>query len=150
AREAEQAAQRLRRPFGVHRLPAAFLAIALLMLVVWIYLTFFRTKTLTVAIPDRDAQALRNKILQDSRLKFEPIPVTGSRESVELLGKGKTDLGFVQGGIEIPKRLPRLETPDPEIVLWFLRSSIADPASIRLVMTSVVDAGSHTVCQAFL
>ena len=154
AREAEQAAQRLRRQFGVHRLPAAFLALALLLLFIWlyfwIYFQFFRTKTLTVALPDRDAQAIRARILQDSRLKFEPIPVSGSREAIELVSRGKADLAFVQGGIEIPGKLPRLETPDPEIVLWFVRASIAEPSGVRHILTSVEGAGSHTVAQAFV
>jgi len=150
AREAEQAAQRLRRPLGVHRLPAAFLAIALLLLFAWIYLQFFRTVTLKVALPDRDAQALQNRILQDNRINFEKIPVTGSREAIDMVSHGKADLGFVQGGIEIAIRLPRLETPNPEIVLWFVRSSVASPGDVRRVLTSVEGAGSHSVGQAFM
>ena len=121
ARQAEKAAQRLRRPFGVHRLPAAFLALALLIFVVWTYVQFFRTTKLKVALPDRDAHALRTRILEDRLLKFEKVEVPGSREAAELVRVGKADLGFVQGGIDIEPALPRLETPDPEIVLWFVR-----------------------------
>jgi len=150
AREAELAAQRLRRPFGVHRLPAAFLAIALLMLAGWIYIQFFRITTLTIALPDRDAHELRKRIVQDDRLKLEPITVPGSREAADMVKEGKADLGFIQGGIEIPNSLPRLETPNPEIVLWFVRDSIPNLGSIRRILTSVEGAGSHSVGQAFV
>lgn len=150
ARDAEKAALRLRRPFGVHRLPAAFLALALLLLVIWTYLQFFRTTRLKVALPDRDAQALRTRILDDRLLKFQLVEVPGSREAAELVRRGEADLGFVQGGIDIEPALPRLETPDPELVLWFVRSSIKDLGEIRRVLTSVEGAGSHSVGLAFM
>lgn len=150
AREAELAAERLRRPFGVHRLPAAFLAIALLILAGWIYDQFFRITTLTIALPDRDAHELRKRIVQDERLKLVPITVPGSREAADLVKDGRSDLGFVQGGIEIPNSLPRLETPNPEIILWFVRDSIPSLGSIHRILTSVEGAGSHSVGQAFV
>ncbi len=151
ARDAELAAERLRRPFGLHRLPAAFLALALLVLIAWIYVQFFMTTTLRVALPDRDALELRKRIEQEkNRLKFVPITVTGSPEAVELVKSKQADLGFVQGGVDIPPTLPRLETPNPELVLWFVRSSISDMKSIRRVLTSVKGAGSHSVGTAFM
>lgn len=150
AREAEQVAQRLRRPFGVHRFPAAFLALALLMLAVWTYLYFYRTTRLTIALPDRDAWVLRNRVEQGDRLKIVPKTVPGSREAAKMVSDGDVDLGFVQGGIEIDPRLPRLETPHPEIVLWYVRSSIKNLADVKKVLTSVEGAGSHSVGQAFM
>lgn len=149
AQSAERAAQRLRRPFGVHRLPAAFLALALLLLFIWTYFQFFQTTQLKVAVPDRDAQALRTRISRDN-LAFERVEVPGSREAADMVRRGKVDLGFVQGGIEIDPSLPRLETPNPEIVLWFIRSSINDLGDIHRVLTSVEGAGSHSVAQAFM
>jgi hypothetical protein len=149
ARDAEKAAQRLRRPFGVHRLPPAFLALALLLLVVWTYVQFFHTTLLKVAIPDRDAQALRTRISRD-RLTFDPVIVAGSREAAAMVLEGTVDLGFVQGGIDIDPSLPRLETPNPEIVLWFIRSSIKELGDIRRVLTSLEGAGSHSVALAFM
>jgi len=35
-----------------------------------------------------------------------------------MVKSGKVDLGFVQGGIEIPSIAARLESPDPELILW--------------------------------
>lgn len=151
AREAEQAAQRIRRPFGIHRLPAAFLALALLMLVVWTYFQFFRTTTiLKIALPDRDAQALRMRIEEHPLLKFKQVIVPGSREAAKLVEEGKADLGFVQGGIDIAGKLPRLETPHPELVLWFVRETIPELKDVRRILTSVANAGSHSVAQAFM
>lgn len=152
AREAEHAAQQLRKPLGWHRLPVLFLALALLMLVGWIYVQFFRVTTLKVAIPDRDAQELRDRLAdrEGNRLKFEQITVAGSQEAVEKVKNKITDLGFVQGGIEIPRELPRLETPNSEIVLWFIRDSVADLTKIRYILTSVPNAGSHSVAKAFI
>ena len=42
ARQAERVSRDLQRPLSLHRLPAAFLLIALLILVGWIYVRFFR------------------------------------------------------------------------------------------------------------
>ena len=150
AREAEQAATRLRRPLGLHRLPAIFLVLALLLLVGWIYNQFFWTTTLKITLPDRDAQALRTRLLEDKRLKFKLITVKGSQDTIKLVTRGEADLAFVQGGIEIPANLPRLETPNPELVLWFIRASVPDLKAVRRVLTSVEDAGSHSVAQGFM
>lgn len=153
ARKAEHAAEQLRKPLGWHRLPVMFLAMALLILSGWIYMQFFyRVPTLKVAIPDRDAQELRDRLSgREGRLQeFEQVIVAGSHEAVEKVKKKATDLGFVQGGIEIPRELPRLETPNAEIVLWFIRDSISDPAKIRRILTSLSGAGSHSVAKAFV
>lgn len=151
AEEAERAAQRLRRPFGVHRLPAFFLILALLILVIWTYRQFFMTTTLRVALPDRDARELRLRVDQDKdRLKLVLEPVSGSPEAIEKIVRKKADIAFVQGGIEIPPHLPRVETPNPELVLLFLRSTHNDLSTVHRVLTSVQDAGSHTVGQAFM
>ncbi|HEY0980662.1 hypothetical protein, partial [Schlesneria sp.] len=150
ARDAEHVAQQLRRPFGVHRLPAAFLAIALLLLIVWIYIEFFRTTTLKIALPDRDFQALKSRMQQDDRIRFTEEVVPGSREAVQKVSAGEVDLGFIQGGVEIPADLPRFQTSNPELVLWFVRRSIPDFGAIKRVLTSVEGAGSHTVAKDFL
>src|SRR6478736_5106198 len=123
AREAELVAQRIRKPFGLHRLPVAFLAIALLILAVWMYQNFFLVRTrLKIALPDRDAQSLRDHVRSDRLLELKLEIVPGSREAVDLLKEGKVDLAFVQGGIDIADNLPRLETPNPELILWFVKS----------------------------
>src|SRR4051812_47839413 len=148
AREAEKVSRKMKRVLSLHRIPAAFLAMALLILVGWIYVRFFRVVTLTIALPDRDAQELRLRVSQ-GRVRFNPQIVAGSREASELVHEGKVDLAFVQGGLEIDSELPRLETPNPEVVLWFLRENIRAPAEVKKILTSVQGEGSHTVGQAF-
>ncbi|WP_010588140.1 TAXI family TRAP transporter solute-binding subunit [Schlesneria paludicola] len=150
ASEAKHVAERLRRPFGIHRLPALFLVVALLMLVAWIYVHFFRTYTLTIALPDRDAHELNERSKRVDRLELKPVFVAGSPEAAKLVEQGAVDLAFVQGGIEIQSGLPRLETPDPEVVLWFVRPRATDLQSVRRVLTSVEGAGSHSVAQQFM
>ena len=149
ARDSEQVAQRLRQPFGLHRLPVAFLAFALLLLGAWIYVQFFHTTILKIASEDRDFQALKSQISQEKRFQFKEETVPGSLEAVNRVLERNADLGFVQGGIEIPANLPRLETPYPEIILWFVRPAVPDPAGIRKILTSVEGSGSHAVARMF-
>ena len=130
-----------------------FLALALLILIiwffVWIYAQFIQTNVLKIAIPDRDAQTLRDRVRDDQRVQFDPIIVSGSREAAKLVDHGEVDLAFVQGGLEISQRLPRLETPNPEVILWFVRADHVDLGKIRRVLTSLNGEGSHSVAQAF-
>lgn len=149
ARQAERVSRDLQRPLSLHRLPAAFLFIALLILVGWIYVRFFRVTTLTIAMPDRDAQELRLRVTK-GRVRFQPRMVPGSREGAELVQTGEADLAFVQGGIGIDGDLPRLETPNPEVVLWFVRQGVNGPAQVRKILTSVENEGSHTVAKTFM
>ncbi len=151
ARDAEHVAEKLRKPLGLHRLPAFFLVLALALLVAWTYIQFFRTTTLRIALTERDFQAIRLQMVRlDRRIQFIEVPISSEKEATtEVLAK-KADLGLVQGGIEIPEHLTRLETPNPEIVLWFVRASISDPGSIKQILTSVEGAGSHAVAKAFL
>jgi hypothetical protein len=150
AHSAELVAQRLRRPLGLHRLPVAFLLLALICLFIWIYMQFYRTTTLRVAVPNRDALALRKRIQRDDRLTFEPHVIDSDLEAAQLVTSGKVDLAFIQGGIDIGTSLPRLETPNPELVLWFVRARVTDLSQIKRVLTSVRNSGSHTVAQTFI
>ena len=150
AREAGTVSRQLQRPLGWHRLPVLFLAIALVLFVGWLYLHFFSVTTLTIALPDRDAREMRTKVSREHRLLFKPIIVRGSREAAELVAGGRVDLAFVQGGLPLPSDLPRMETPQPETVLWFVRNEIADAGGVRRILTSLSGEGSHTVAQAFM
>lgn len=150
AREADRVSQKLREPLGLHRLPAAFLGLALVVLVGWIYYSFLRNTTLTVAMPDRDAHELRHRVVSDQRLQFRAVGVPGSREALAEVQSGRVDLAFVQGGFTIPPNLPRLTTPHPELVLWFLRSRLQGVKEVRTVLTSLENEGSHTVARMFL
>jgi hypothetical protein len=147
AREAERVSRQLKRPWSLHRSPPLFLAAALLLLVGWMYLQFFHVTTLTVAVPDRDAQQLRGHITRDRQIRYHPVIVPGSSEAAERVARGQVDLAFVQGGIHIPTHLARLRSPESETVLWFIRASLPDAASVHRVLTSVAHEGSHAVAE---
>lgn len=149
ARQAERVSQRMNRIFSLHRLPAVFLAAALVCLVLWIYWRFFHVSTLTLALPDRDASSLHDAA-EGHRVNVRGETVLGSREAVEQVTAGTVDLAFVQGGLPIPPDLRRLTTPSPELVLWLVREKIGGPSDVKKILTSVKGEGSHTVAQAFL
>jgi hypothetical protein len=150
ARQAERVSQSMKSVFSLHRLPAAFLAAALVCLAIWIYWRFFYVATLTLALPDRDASQLRDRVAGPQQVEFRWVLVPGSHEAVEKVAAGEVDLAFVQGGLEIPRDLPRLETPSPELVLWLTRGSDSEPGQVTKILTSLAGEGSHSVAQAFL
>src|SRR5439155_4913065 len=141
ARQAERVSRSMKSPLSPHRLPAAFLAAALVCLGVWIYWRFFYVATLTIALPDRDAAELRQRIAGPRRVDFQWVEVPGSREAVERVAAGNVDLAFVQGGLRIPVELPRLETPSPELVIWLTRDAAARPSQVKKVLTSLKGEG---------
>jgi hypothetical protein len=149
AREAQQVSGRLRKPWGLHRMPALFLAAALIVFGAWIYWRFLHLKTLVIALPAQDAIELRESVLQTGRIKILERTTEGSRESLALLSEGKVDLAFLQGGFEIHPALPRLQIPQSEVLLFFLKESVSGPAEIKRVLTSSENQGSHTVAQLF-
>lgn len=149
AREAETVSRDLKKPFGLHRLPVVFLTAALVLFVGWVYVHFFGVSVLTIALPDRDAQELRTKVSRAHRLLFRPVVVRGSQEAAQMVAAGKVDLAFVQGGLPMSNDLPRLETQQPEIVLWFVRQG-KEVADVTRVLTSLENEGSHSVAQAFM
>ena len=133
---------------SLHRLPAVFLAAALVCLVVWLYWRFFHVATLTVAMPDRDATELREPDRRPAPAeprRRESCPARARRSSRS--PAGEVDLAFVQGGLAIPPDLPRLETPSPEVVLW------SDAHHVRRPQREAHShfgrgEGSHTVAEA--
>jgi hypothetical protein len=149
ARQAQRVSQSMSRLISLHRLPALFLAAALVCLGVWIYWRFFHVATLTLALPDRDATSLREQIAGRQQLNFRPVEVPGSREALGRVMRGEVDLAFVQGGLPIPADLPRLETPSPELVLFLTRGGNTNPRHVKRVLTSLEGEGSHTVGQEF-
>lgn len=149
AHTAERVTAAMRRPFSLHRLPVVFLAAALLALGGVLYWQFFRVSTLTLALPDRDAVDLRDRVLGDRRLSVKLVDVPGSREGAALVERGEVDLAFVQGGIPVERSLPRLEAPSRELVLYFVRPRVQRPGEVKKVLTSVAGEGSHSVAQAF-
>lgn len=149
AHEAKRVAAVLRRPWGLHWLPALFLAIALFVVGLWVYWNFFHVATLTIALPERDAVGLRRKLAGGQRVRFDMRLTAGSRENAALLDAGEVDLGFVQGGIPMAEDLPRMETSKPELLLFFVRDGIDDPRRVRRVLTSLENQGSHSVALDF-
>ncbi len=148
-RSAERVSRSLQRPLGIHRLPAVFLAVALLVFFVWVYRQFFHSARLTIALPDRDASSLRERLEHGGRIEFEAVVISGSREGAARVARGDVDLTFIQGGVPIPPGLPRLETPRPELVLWFLRDNMHGPSRVRRILTSLENEGSHSVARGF-
>jgi hypothetical protein len=145
ARNAETVGQHMRRPLSLHRLPVIFLALALVALLVWTWVSFFRVSTLSLALPDRDAAELKDLLKADPRLSIDVVEVAGSREAAKLVSTGQVDLAFVQGGIPIPPVLHRAELPSRELVLLFLKPGVASLADARVVLTSTEGEGSHSV-----
>lgn len=149
AREAQRISRQLRKPLGLHRLPAVFLGLALLVFGVWIYWRFLHVKTLAIALPMTDAVELHERVNEGGRIRIRERTTEGSRESLELLMQEKVDLAFIQGGFEIPPNLPRLQIPQSETLLFFLREGIRGPEEIRELMTSAEGQGSHTIAREF-
>jgi hypothetical protein len=147
ARDAEALHKRMKRLFGLHRLPAGFLLLATGVLLCWAYWHFLHTSTVVVAISESDAVDLGQQLGQ--RVQFVQVKTTGSRESLARLQRREVDMAFVQGGIAIPPELPRIELPDQEVLLLLLRSRIEHPWDIRTVLTSSEGQGSHAVAQHF-
>lgn len=150
AEEAKRVARALSRTWGLHRLPVIFLALALLLFFLWVYWQFVHVSTLRIAVPEEDAVDLQQQVSTSSRVKYKPVVTTGSRESVDMLRRGEVDVVFVQGGIPLPPRLPRLRNPGSEVVLYFVREGLAHPRAVQHVMTSAPEQGSHSVAQAFV
>ena len=144
--EAGQMTARLGRFWGLHRLPLLFVVLALLGLGAWVYSRFFSPVTLQIGVPDRDAQELRERLVRQGRIKLRLRTMPGSREAVEELIAGTIDLGYVQGGFDVPVDLPRVSMGSPELILWLTRGD-RSPESVRTVLTSAEGEGSHTVAR---
>lgn len=150
ARHAEVISERMKHPLSLHRLPVMFLAVALVALLAWTYVTFFRVTALSLALPDRDAAGLKDVLKADPRLSIEVVEVKGSFEAARHVSTGQVDLAFVQGGIAVPPVLHRAELPGRELALLFLKPGVPSLLDARIVMTSTEHEGSHSVLLAVL
>jgi hypothetical protein len=137
--------QRMRRPWSLHRVPVTFLVVALAILCGWRYIAFFRATPLKLALPNRDATALRALVRNARRVTVEVVAVRGSREAAEQVSRGEVDLAFVQGGIPVDPSLRRARLSSREVVLVFLRPGLASLDEAQRIMTSVEGEGSHAV-----
>ncbi len=143
--QADGLIRRLRRVITLHHLPVAFLTVAVVGVAMWVWFSFFHTATLRLALPDRDAVALRAKLVDNPRLHIEPVVTSGSRESLDKLLEGSVDLAFVQGGFPVPSGLLRREVSSRELVLLFVRSGRRYPDDVHIIVTSLEGQGSHAV-----
>jgi hypothetical protein len=147
AREAQTVSDKYKKAFGLHRLPAAFMALVITAFVLWGWWHFVRVATVNIAISETDAVDLGQQLHR--RVQFAPIRTAGSRENVALVVSGKADAAFVQGGIAIPADLTRVELPSQELVLFFVRANVKALSDIRTILTSTEGQGSHTVAKEF-
>ncbi len=147
ANSAQKVSRQVKHPFSIHRLPAVFLAIALVLLTGWLYWYFFHVSTLSIAMANRDSTEILEKSAQTWRLRLQPKFVPGSREAIEAVASGQVDLAYVQGGMPVPEALPRLRTPADETVLWLTREGIENVDDVKTVLTSLEGEGSHTVAK---
>lgn len=144
ARDAAHISKKLKGFWNFHRLPFWFLLAATLALVGWSYYEFVHVTRLKLAVPNRDAVALKQKLRTHRNVQVEQQEVSGSREAIDVLQSGKVDLAFVQGGVKIPSQLQRLELPRSEWLILMTRQGI-DLSQARHVLTSTENQGSHTV-----
>ncbi len=147
AREAKTVAQGRRRIFSLSRLPAAFLGLAILALMAWLYWNFFLDKTVSVVVPELD---YRDENLSYFR-KGNMIPkkADSSADAIDWVLKGKADVAYIQAGIEVPKDLHVLQTPVLEDVLWMIRKDRPANDPISVVITNIEGEGSHQVALDF-
>jgi hypothetical protein len=149
AREAKRVAQALRRPWGLHRVPAAFAALALLVFAAWLYWNFYHVAKLRIALPVEDALQFHQRLAQADRLQFEITLTEGSKESLQHLLDNRVDLAFIQGGTPLPDHLLKRLNPNPESVLYFVRDGRRHPQEVRRILTSVEGQDSHFVACEF-
>lgn len=151
AHEAHRVSRRLQRVWGIHRIPAAFLLIALITILITIYFQFFHVSRLTVAISSRDAVELKQHLVK--RVRFSIVETEGSTDSVQLLRNGQADIAFVQGGVDLPESTSeqhwlRKRIPATELVLFCIRTG-REIVDIRRVLTSSRNQGSHSLARRF-
>lgn len=144
AREAERVSRQLKRPWSMHRIPFWFLLASSFALAIWCYYEFVHVTTLKVAVPNRDAVTLREKLRVHRNVKVEQVEVTGSRAAIEQLQTNLVDLAFVQGGIDIPASFSRLELPRSEWLILMTRGNLS-MSQANHILTSTENQGSHTV-----
>jgi hypothetical protein len=137
----------MRKPWSPHKLPVAFLALALSALLVWSYFHFVYVSKLTLALPDVDAASLKKAARTNSRLRFVLSEVKGSMEAAHLVATNQVDMAFVQGGIELPARLARVPLENREYLFLLMRPGKRFPSDVHLVMTSSENEGSHAVAR---
>ena len=122
ATEAKTVSVSLRRPFGWHRIPATFLVLALGGMGTWVYRNYIYQSQLVVAVPARDAIALKDNL--GRRIRLVTKETVGSRESIAYLKDKSADVAFIQGGVSFPDEFPRIQLDQSEVVLFYMHDHI--------------------------
>ena len=148
ALEAKRVALEGKRFFSLHRLPALFLAFALLAFLFWAYWNFFLDRSITVAIPRQDHREENLRYFRKAKMKIQQVET--SSQAVLSVTNGKADVAFIQAGIPVQDQLRVLQTPIMEYVIWMTRLSRPINKPILNVLTSVKNEGSHDVAKDFL
>ncbi|MFN4904482.1 MAG: hypothetical protein ACK5LQ_04575, partial [Planctomycetota bacterium] len=133
AAEAKSVAQRRRRLFSLSRLPAAFLGLAILALLAWIYWNFFLERKVSVVIPERDSTEVNLRFFRNKSIIRKKAE--SSKLAIGDVVLGKADVAYIQAGIDVDKDLKVLQTPVLEDVLWMVRKDRPADRPISMVIT---------------
>jgi hypothetical protein len=147
ALEAKRVALEGKRFFSLHRLPALFLAFALLAFLFWAYWNFFLDRSITVAIPRQDHREENLRYFRKAKMTVQQVET--SSQAVLAVTTGKADVAFIQAGIPVQDQLRVLQTPILEYVIWMTRLSRPIDKPIFNVLTSIKNEGSHDVAKDF-
>lgn len=147
AAEAKSVAQRRRRLFSLSRLPAAFLGLAILALLAWIYWNFFLERKVSVVIPERDSTEVNLRFFRNKSIIRKKAE--SSKLAIGDVVLGKADVAYIQAGIDVHRDLKVLQTPILEDVLWMVRKDRPADRPISMVITNDQDEGSHRVAIDF-
>jgi hypothetical protein len=147
ANHAKRVSQKARNPWSINKLPALFLALALLSFLVWIYWNFLHVSVVSIAIPSSDFTEENLRSLRKKTLR--PVLVDSSAQAIEELNRKKVDFALIQGGILLSPQWVTLRTPSDEWLLWMTKPGKNLPKSFRSVLTGPKGEGSHSVAIDF-
>jgi len=147
ANHAKIVSERARNPWSINKLPALFLALALLSFLFWAYWHFLHTPSISIAIPSSDFTEANLRSLRKNTL--HPLIVEDSSQAISQLGNGKVDFALIQAGIPLSPQWVTLRTPSDEWLIWMTKPGIEKPGEFHRVLTGPKGEGSHCVAQDF-
>lgn len=147
ANHAKRVSQKARNPWSINKLPAIFLAFALISFLVWIYWNFLHVSIVSIAVPSSDFTEENLKSLRKNTLR--PVLVDSSAQAIEELNRKRVDFALIQGGIPLSPQWVTLRTPSDEWLVWMTRPGKNLPKSFHSVLTGPKGEGSHSVAIDF-
>jgi len=147
ANHAKTVSEKARNPWSINKLPALFLALALLSFLFWAYWHFLHTPSISIAIPSSDFTEANLRSLRKNTL--HPLIVEDSSQAISQLGNGKVDFALIQAGIPLSPQWVTLRTPSDEWLIWMTKPGIEKPGEFHRVLTGPKGEGSHCVAQDF-